>query len=71
MTKQEQATLIRLKFLFFILDFNITCLRLETFDQAEVKIGEKLVPLSHKIVSRHTDHSQIKYLLLPLILLYN
>ena len=40
MIKQEQATFIRLKFFFFIiilLDTNATCLRLETFDQAEVK----------------------------------
>ena len=33
------ATLFRLKFyLFILLDTNATCLRLETFDQAEVKI---------------------------------
>ena len=41
MIKQEQATFIRLKFFFIIiiiiLDTNARCLRLETFDQAEVK----------------------------------
>ena len=42
MIKQEQATFIRLKFLLFILDTNARCLRLETFDQAEVKMSELL-----------------------------
>ena len=43
MIKQEQATFIRLKFFFIyylFIDTNATCLRLETFDQAEVKMIE-------------------------------
>ena len=41
MIKQEQATFIRLKFfiiIYLFIDTNARCLRLETFDQAEVKM---------------------------------